>query len=395
MKSRIAGFAAVTTIALTGVSAAAYATEEVTLTPGFTNGIAAKATGGTVIPVTVTGGTVGDTPTAYSALRITAKVGGVNAVVAWVDATHLRVTAPATPRATNATMQLFSKGVGGPESSATVAYAPVVTTAAPARISTDGGATVAISGAGFLGVSADNPSAVTFGSTPATSFTVDSATKITAVAPPGTNGAATIIVTSEGGASEATAKGSVLYRAPLGVDLSGDPAVKASGGPLVLAVTGGTLGDTPTAFAAEAVTVKLGTRSLAAAYVDAGHLKVTLPAVTTATAQVTVVHDTIAGEPAEVTVVPVVTALSAKTDTVAGGTTVTAKLAGVDVATATDFAFGDNPADCSRVGTTVPVTFSCTVPAATTAGPTWFHFIAGNGQASRFTAAAAFSYTDN
>ncbi|GAA4599821.1 hypothetical protein BJY16_003215 [Actinoplanes octamycinicus] len=395
MKSRVAGFAAVATIGLIGVPAVAFADGEVTLTPGFTSGIAAKASGGTIIPVTVSGGTVGENPTAYSALRITAKVGGVAATVAWVDATHLKVTAPATTRAVNATMQLFSKGVGGPESSAVVGYIPVVSTAAPAKISTDGGATVTVGGAGFLGVNADDPGAVTFGGTPVTSFTVDSASRITAVAPPGVNGTAPVIVTGEGGSSEPAAKASVLYRAPLGVDLSGDPVVKASGGPLILTVTGGTLGESPAAFTAEAVTVKLGTRTLAATYLDASRLKVTLPAVATATAPVTVVHDTIPGEPAEVTVVPVVTALSLKSDTIAGGATVTAKLAGVDVDTATDFAFGDNLADCSRVGTTLPVTVSCTVPASATAGPVWFHFTSGSGQASRFTAAAAFSYTDN
>lgn len=56
---------------------------------------------------------------------------------------------------------------------------PTVTGVSPAKGSFKGGASVKISGSDFAGVSA-----VTFGTTPAKSFTVDSEAQITAVAPP-------------------------------------------------------------------------------------------------------------------------------------------------------------------------------------------------------------------
>jgi hypothetical protein len=65
---------------------------------------------------------------------------------------------------------------------------PAVAGLSPATASTAGGDTVVITGTGF-----SNASAVVFGATPATSFTVDSATQITAVSP--AHSAATIDVT--------------------------------------------------------------------------------------------------------------------------------------------------------------------------------------------------------
>ncbi|WP_199804909.1 IPT/TIG domain-containing protein, partial [Nocardia jinanensis] len=58
-----------------------------------------------------------------------------------------------------------------------------------------GGTTVVLTGTALAGATA-----VTFGATPATSFTVDSATQITAVAPAGT-GTVQLTVTTAGGVS--------------------------------------------------------------------------------------------------------------------------------------------------------------------------------------------------
>ncbi|GIF11856.1 IPT/TIG domain-containing protein [Actinoplanes teichomyceticus] len=404
---RAAGLAAAAVLVAAGVPAVATAAPyragatataaaaSAGLTAAFEDRIAARPTGGTVIPVTVGGGTVGATAAAFGTLRITATVGGVSAPVTWVDESHLKVTAPATTKATTATMRLLSKGVPGPESASVVAYRPAVTAVAPARISAAGGATVTISGAGFLGVDATDPAAVTFGGRAATSFTVVSATRITAVAPAGAGGSAAVTVKTTGGVSEASARAAVGYVTPLGIDVTGEPAVKASGGPLVLTVTGGTLGEDAKAFAAEKVTVLMGTKVLAAAYVDETRLRVTAPAAAVDSAPFTVVHNGIPGEPAVVTVAPVVTSLSLRSDVLSGGAKVTVRAAGAGIASASGFTFGANPATCAKQGTGAAVAFLCTVPPAASAGPVAVGFTSGTGTASRFTGAATFSYTDN
>lgn len=67
-----------------------------------------------------------------------------------------------------------------------------------------GGTTVHLTGTSFGEVSN-----VRFGTTPATSFTVDSGTSITAVAPPGTSGSVAVTVVSPAGTSAVT--GSTHY----------------------------------------------------------------------------------------------------------------------------------------------------------------------------------------
>ncbi len=70
---------------------------------------------------------------------------------------------------------------------------PVVTAVSPASGTTAGGTSVTITGTNFSGASA-----VKFGTTSATSFTVNSDTSITAVAPAGTGGTINITVTVPG-----------------------------------------------------------------------------------------------------------------------------------------------------------------------------------------------------
>ncbi|MYS23010.1 hypothetical protein GTW78_23280, partial [Streptomyces sp. SID4948] len=71
--------------------------------------------------------------------------------------------------------------------------APVISLSSP--FSGVAGTTVTLTGSGFTGVTA-----VTFGGMPASSFTVNSSTGITAVAPAG-SGTVQIVVTTTGGTS--------------------------------------------------------------------------------------------------------------------------------------------------------------------------------------------------
>jgi IPT/TIG domain-containing protein/PASTA domain-containing protein len=86
---------------------------------------------------------------------------------------------------------------------------PGVSGVAPASGSTGGGTKLTITGHDFSGATA-----VDFGSTPAKSFTVNSDTSITAIAPAGAAGPADVTVTTPGGQSPTSASGRFTYSAP-------------------------------------------------------------------------------------------------------------------------------------------------------------------------------------
>ncbi|MBB2941668.1 hypothetical protein FB565_001372 [Actinoplanes lutulentus] len=267
---------------------------------------------------------------------------------------------------------------------------PTISGISPSRVSTAGGTSVTLVGKDFTDVSG-----VSFGDAPASSYTVVSSTKITAVAPEGLSGAVPVVVAAAEGDSLVTKISVVTYRAPLGIDTSGDPVAKAAGGPLVLTVTGGTMGATPQEFAKEAISVLVNKVKVTASYVDATHLKITVPATPADTAQVAVVHDSIVGDTATITLAPVITSLSVRYSTLAGGVKTVVKVAGASIGDSTDFMFGENPADCTKEGSVASPSFICWVPAAEEAGPVAVSFTSGTDVDSVYTAAALFSYTDN
>jgi hypothetical protein len=86
---------------------------------------------------------------------------------------------------------------GGTSNAVTYAYVvlPTLTSASPTSGPAAGGTNVVLTGTGFV-----SPLSVRFGST-ATTFTVNSATQLTAIAPGGTAGTVTITVTGSGGTS--------------------------------------------------------------------------------------------------------------------------------------------------------------------------------------------------
>lgn len=88
-------------------------------------------------------------------------------------------------------------------------FLPTVSGVSPATDLTTGGATVVITGADF-----NNVTTVTFGGAAATSFTVDSATRITAVVPARPVGRSDVRVTTLQGASVDTAADDFVITAP-------------------------------------------------------------------------------------------------------------------------------------------------------------------------------------
>jgi hypothetical protein len=137
-------------------------------------------------------------------------------------------------------------------------YPPVISSLAPSRGSTAGGDEVTING-NYLGL----PMSVRFDGVDATSYVIDSATRIRAIAPPHAAGTAVVTVTSLNGASASTMSSWFTYDAP------GAPVVNAvtpnsgptSGGGTVVLTGSGFLntsavmvGSTPASFTVDSAT---------------------------------------------------------------------------------------------------------------------------------------------
>lgn len=85
-------------------------------------------------------------------------------------------------------------------------FVPSITAVSPAEGPLTGGSQVVITGSGFTGATS-----VTFGGTPATSFTVDNDNQITAFSPPGGQGVVDIVVSNPSRTSANTAADNFAY----------------------------------------------------------------------------------------------------------------------------------------------------------------------------------------
>ncbi len=115
---------------------------------------------------------------------------------------------------------------------ADIVLAPLVSSLAPTSGSAAGGNAVKISGL-YL----DGASSVTFGSTPASSFSVDSSSQITAIAPPSTASTVDVRVSGPGGSSEVSPADNYTFTAPGATSPTTNTAV--AGGPAVKPIVTG------------------------------------------------------------------------------------------------------------------------------------------------------------
>ena len=209
---------------LTGATAVSFGSNPaISYTVNSATQITAVAPAGTgVVPVTVTtpGGTSNSATFTYVAAPALTAVSPVQGPTSGGTAVTLTGTGlagatavnfggnPALSYTVNSAMQITAvvpvgtgavpvtvTTPGGTSNSVTYTYvvAPVLTAVSPVQGRASGGATVILTGTGLTGATA-----VSFGSNPATSFTVNSATQITAVAPAGTGGVP-VTVTTVGG----------------------------------------------------------------------------------------------------------------------------------------------------------------------------------------------------
>jgi hypothetical protein len=212
-------------------------------------------------------------------------------------------------------------------------YAPVVTGISPALGPATGGTQVTITGAGFTGATAVN-----FGNTPATSFSVVSDNQITATSPAGA-GTVDVTVVTAGGTSATSSADEFIY----GLAVTGlTPTLGSPAGGTQVTITGGGFtGATAVHFGsteASTFTVNSDTQITATSPAGTGVVDVTVTVATATSAKSSVDQFSYA---------PVVTEINPGNGLSAGGTQVT--ITGVNFTGATAVYFGTTKATAVTV----------------------------------------------
>jgi hypothetical protein len=276
-------------------------------------------TGGTSVVITGNGFT--------NATTVTFGVAQATHVV--VDsATQITATSPPGAGTVDVTV-MTALGTSPMSSSDHFSYVapPLVSGVNPGAGSIAGGTSVVITGTGFL-----TATAVTFGSTAATSFTVNSSTQITVTSPAGT-GTADITVTSPYGTSPAAASDFFAYEGSPAVTVVSPGSGPTSGGTSVTISGTGFLTATAVTFgstAATAFTVSSSTQITATSPAGTGTADITVTTPFGTSTSTTADHYTYVTPPA-------VTSVAPSSGPTVGGTTVTITGSGFDDATAVRF----------------------------------------------------------
>ncbi|MEV4510246.1 IPT/TIG domain-containing protein [Dactylosporangium sp. NPDC049525] len=277
------------------------------------------------------GSTLGGTSVVITGTNLTAAsavtFGGVNATSFTVDSST-QITA-VSPAGTAGAKNVVVTTPTGPSVAVTFTYqlpsAPVVSSLSPTTGTTLGGTSVVVTGTGFTGASA-----VTFDGVNATSYTVDSATQITAVSPAGAAGARDVVVTTTGGSSTAV---SFTYVTPTPVVSSLSPTTGTTYGGTSVVITGTDL------TAASAVTFG-GVNATSFTVDSSTQITAVSPAGTAGAKNVVVTTPGGSSTAVSYTYVvptPVVSSLSPTTGTTLGGTSVTITGTGFTGASAVTF----------------------------------------------------------
>uniref|UniRef100_UPI000593C224 IPT/TIG domain-containing protein n=1 Tax=Nocardia exalbida TaxID=290231 RepID=UPI000593C224 len=284
-------------------------------------------TGGTSVTITGTGFT-GPTTVRFGSTATTFTIN---------SSTQITAIAPA---GSAGTVQVTVTTAAGTSNGVSYTYLPVpsLSSVSPSQGSTSGGTTVTLTGSGLSGVTAVN-----FGSTPATSFTVNSNTQITAVAPAGT-GIVSITVTGPGGTSNPVTFVYVIVPTITSISPTAGPA---SGGNSVV-ITG-------TNFTGP-LTVRFGSTATLFTVNSPTQITATAPGGSPGTVQVTVTGSggTSNGVSYTYAGVPSLTSLNPSSGPVTGGTTVV--LTGTGLATTSAVTFGGTPATSFTVNSNTQVT---------------------------------------
>ncbi|MEU6585979.1 IPT/TIG domain-containing protein [Nocardia sp. NPDC046763] len=278
---------------------------------------AGPTTGANSVVITGTGFTL--TPT-------TVLFGGTAATFTINSSTSITAIAPAHAAGT---VQVTVTNSDGVSNGVSYTYgAPVLTSISPTVGATSGGTTVVLNGTGLATVSA-----VSFGGTPAASFTVLSDSQISAVTPAHAAGAVSVTVTNAFGTSNSVSFTFAVVPTLSCISPNSGPT---AGGQTVI-ITGRSLtGTTAVSFdGTPAASFTVLSDTTITAVTPLGSPNTVLVTVTTASATSNGVAYTFAAA-------PTLAAISPTTGTLLGGTTVT--LTGTALEGTTDVSFGGTPA---------------------------------------------------
>ncbi|MFI9412935.1 IPT/TIG domain-containing protein [Nocardia gamkensis] len=215
---------------------------------------------------------------------------------------------------------------------------PTITSVSPTTGPTSGGNSVVITGTGFTG-----PTTVRFGAT-ATTFTLDSDTQITAIAPPGT-GTVQVTVANAGGTSNGFPYTYVVQPPVVAAVIPNSGP--STGGTLVLIVGTGFTGVTSVNFGATPATLFFGVSSTLI-------IAIAPPGTGTVPVTVTTPAGTSPGVPYTYVSVPTLISVTPNTGPVTGGTAVT--ITGTGFTGATGVFFGFLPAVSFTVNSDTQIT---------------------------------------
>ncbi|HEX5761997.1 MAG TPA: IPT/TIG domain-containing protein [Solirubrobacterales bacterium] len=268
--------------------------------------------------------------------------------------TQIKATAPAGSPGTVAISVTTAEGTSADTAADDYTYvaAPAVSSLSPSQGPSAGGTEVTITGTGFTGASA-----VKFGGTNATAFTVEGPTQIKATSPSASAGVADVTVTTVGGTSADTAADDFTYHAaPTITNLNPSTGPPAGGNSVTITGTGFT----------GASTVKFGATDATAFTVDsATQITATAPAGTgTVDVSVTTIGGTSANTAADnysFGTPPALTSCAPSAGPLAGGTQVT--ITGTDLTGATAVKFG--AANATSFTVESPTQIKATSPAGT------------------------------
>ncbi len=298
--------------------------------------------------------------------------GGVNAT-SFVVNSATQITAVTPPRAPgSATVAVVTPG-GTITTNFTYSSLPTATTLSPTSGTTSGGVTVTINGTNFIGATG-----VTFGGTNAASFTVVSATQITAVTPARVAGAVTVDVITPGGIARASDVFTFVAATPTVTSFT--PNSGSTGGATSVLITGtnfiGTTGVSIGGVAATSFVINSATQisAVAAAGTGSGAVTVTTPGGTGTSATV---YSYLAP--------PVVTSLDITTGPTTGGTTVV--ITGTGFTGTTSVTFGGTAA---AIVSTTDTAITVTTPAMPAGAVT---VVVTTSVSSASSATGAYTYT--
>jgi hypothetical protein len=361
------------TVTAAGGTSATSAADVFTYGPTISllNPASGPLTGGTLVTITGTGFTTA------SAVDF-----GTTAAISFtiVNTTTITAVSPAGTGIVGVSVTTAS-GISAGSLNAEFAYVPTPTVSgiSPSSGPAGGGTVVTITGTGFtetsvLGAVLPVVTAIEFGTTPAASFNVESATTIAVLSPAGV-GTVNVTVTDPGGISSLSTTGQFTYTSPPTVSSVSPSEGPAAGGTMVTITGTGFTGATAVDFGttpATSVSVMSSTSLMAENPPGTGNENVT----------VTTVGGTSATSPADQftypSVAPAVTSIDQVVGPLTGGTRIT--ITGINLANVTAVEFGTTPA--ASIVSDSATQIVVVSPAVLSPGGVPVVVITSNGQAS-------------